>query len=106
MNREELQIAKIRFESIDRFLLLCNYSKQKGWLRISCSERLTEILLTRLNDLVLRFEHVEKVTINDITAFNMPLSSLTEVEDIKVVAIQQPSPEFFRQRFRVINIEI
>jgi hypothetical protein len=55
---------------------------------------------------VLRFEHVEKVTINDITAFNMPLSSLTEVEDIKVVAIQQPSPEFFRQRFRVINIEI
>jgi hypothetical protein len=106
--RAELQIAKIKFESIDRILLLCNYTEQGTYLKIACSDLVAKPLLAKLNDLVLKFEHIEKITINNTVVFDIPLPkvSLPQVEDINIVATWKPSPEFFKQKFRVVNIQI
>jgi hypothetical protein len=106
MSREKLQIATIKFETIDRLLLLCNYSEQGKWLKIACSEHLSEILRARLNDLTLKFEHIEKITINNAEVFNMPKLPLPRLGDMRIIAICKPKPEFLRRKFPVITIQI
>jgi len=104
--RAELQIAKIKFESIDRLLLLCNYSEQGKWLKIACSNGVAKSLIARLKDLILKFEHIEKITINNAVVFDVPLPKIPVRRDMQIVAICNPKPEFLRQKFPVITIKI
>ena len=106
MNLEMLGYARIRFESCDRFLQLCDYSWHGGFLRISCSDRVMEVLSERLDDLVLRFEQVQKIWVNGRVIYDQPLPKINLPTQDEGCVVWKPSPKIFKQKFKVLNIQI
>jgi hypothetical protein len=106
MNQERLGYARIRFESCDRFLQLCNYSCQGGLLKIYCSNLVMQVLKERLDDLVLRFDHVQKIWINDVAIYDQPLPKINLPRQDDGCVVWKPNPKVFKQKFKVLNIQI
>ena len=65
MKRKELKAAKIRFEDIERYLRICDrVDEEERSLTISCSKVVAKKLKTRLDGLLLKYDRLEKITIN------------------------------------------
>jgi hypothetical protein len=65
MKRKELKAAKIRFEDIERYLRICDrVTEEERSLTISCSKVVAKKLKTRLDGLLLKYDRLEKITIN------------------------------------------
>ncbi|WP_019501365.1 hypothetical protein [Pseudanabaena sp. PCC 6802] len=65
MRRKELKAAKIRFEDIERYLRICDrVVEDERSLTISCSESVARNLKSRLDALLLKYDCLEKITIN------------------------------------------
>jgi hypothetical protein len=65
MERNELELARIKFEYLDFYLNLCDQWSVTGRsLSIWCTDAIAAVLLDKLEALVLKFEGVEQVIIN------------------------------------------
>ena len=109
MTRKELNHTRLKFKSIERYLILCEWSLAGRSLLISCSERVAEKLKVRLDALVLSFEHLEKITLNDSVVFDVPLPQLPDPSafgEMKVVKIMRPSKALLKAKFPLIEMKI
>jgi hypothetical protein len=110
---KELSRAKSKFKTIGTYLRLCDWSLIGRSLIISCSELVADRLTSRLDALVLCFEHVEKVVINGSVVFDVPLPKITELPTmpkssggLKVVAVWKPTQEFWTMKFPTIEVKL
>jgi hypothetical protein len=106
MGRNELELAKIKFEYLDIYLNLCDeWSVTEQSLSIWCTDGIAAVLLDRLEALVLKFEGVEQVIINGDVAQvpliqSLDLPMLTPSDEGEVVQLdeelpQSPLPQLF-----------
>lgn len=110
---KELNRAKSKFKTVGTYLRLCDLSLVGRSLVISCSDLVADRLKSRLDTLVLCFEHVEKIAINGSVVFDVPLPRIPKLPaapkssgGLKVVAILKPTKELLAMKFPIINVKI
>jgi hypothetical protein len=93
MARNELELAKIKFEYLEFYLNLCEeWSVSGRSLSIWCRDAIATVLLDKLEALALKFEGVERVIINGEVA-QVPLNQgldlpiLTQLDGVEEVQL-------------------